>query len=864
MQENEGAFVELTNLNQILQYLAWLIALIEIMIGLYILVLNSLHPANRYISASLLLLVMTTFAYGATLTTTELGLSQIYAAIATITTPAFIAMMLFVVIALMRPNWLTGSPRWLFFLAHLIIILPALLTLLDGFLGTNLYFSGLSSENYSGGYIDTAELPQGGYAPIIQITYYRLIPTITLILLLYFALWKKSTSPNNRKLAWVLLGCAVFSALIQYVLSPIFVPGVGLLIIGTSWAAVYTYAGFRQMISERRMQRGSLQARQTFLILIVTLPVLIAVIGLVTSNAKKLLEESAMQNIQLIHQSISNSMDLWLDRRITSLPEIEQNIQSSQLGKGTLAFIVNEENQVVIHSDPTFSDDEFNLASYPPIQTIRSKMDAAEIFASRTDGIVINFSDHTGEKWRAYSSLLPNNWVIVVQQPERELYAGFKLFESVAWIALGVSTLLILVLSTLTIRQALRPVASLTDTATSIAEGDLSRVALLDSDGEFGNLARAFNTMTAQLRESITNLELRIAEHSRDLEKRALQIQVAAEVAREATAIRNPEELLQRTVSLISQRFNFYHAGIFLVDDANQYAVLHAASSEGGQRMLAKGHKLEIGVKGIVGYVANKGKPRIALDVGEDATYFNNPDLPRTRSEMALPMVVRNKVIGVLDVQSTLANAFTEEDIAILQILTDQIALASDNARLLSKSRHAYQELERLYQLQVGQAWLSRLGTEKIAYTYNHLGVHPNRELDKGESVDNENEHFLKVPVIFRGFTLGMITMRRDINHPPWTGGETRLVKNIAAQIGMALENARLLEEIHQRAQDEQIINQISASAYTSLDLETVMRKAVSEICRSLGVTKVQIRLGNGDPSHETDLKPDVINSNWS
>jgi GAF domain-containing protein len=161
---------------------------------------------------------------------------------------------------------------------------------------------------------------------------------------------------------------------------------------------------------------------------------------------------------------------------------------------------------------------------------------------------------------------------------------------------------------------------------------------------------------------------------------------------------------MNQTVQLISSYFGYYHAGIFILDDVREYAVLQAANSEGGQRMLARGHKLRIGQVGIVGNVADIGVPRIALDVGDDAIFFNNPDLPLTRSEIALPLKARGQVIGVLDVQSIDEAAFSNDDVETLQVLADQVALALDNARLLKESRDALEELRNLYGQRTRQA----------------------------------------------------------------------------------------------------------------------------------------------------------------
>ncbi|NIV28909.1 MAG: response regulator [Anaerolineae bacterium] len=181
--------------------------------------------------------------------------------------------------------------------------------------------------------------------------------------------------------------------------------------------------------------------------------------------------------------------------------------------------------------------------------------------------------------------------------------------------------------------------------------------------------------------------------------RRATQLAAAAEVARDTTAILDVNQLLDETVHLISGQFDFYHAGVFLVDDAGEYAVLRAASSGGGQRMLKRGHKLAVGEVGIVGHVAARGEPRVALDVGEDAFHFANPELPRTRSEMALPLTSRGRVIGVLDVQSTEATAFTQEDVTTLQTMADQLATAIENARLFGEIRSTAERLRELDRL---------------------------------------------------------------------------------------------------------------------------------------------------------------------
>ncbi len=277
------------------------------------------------------------------------------------------------------------------------------------------------------------------------------------------------------------------------------------------------------------------------------------------------------------------------------------------------------------------------------------------------------------------------------------------------------------------IRQTIHPIHKLTEITAAVAAGDLTQVAPVESDDELGALARTFNSMTNQIRDLVTGLERRVNERTSDLERRAIQLQVAAQVASEASAIHDQHTLLDYTVQLISDGFGFYHAGIFLNDHQDEYAVLVAASSDGGHRMLGSGHKLKIGEVGIVGYVAKSGESRIALDVGRDAVFFDNPDLPETRSEMALPMKAHGQIIGVLDVQSKDPAAFTIDDISTLQILADQIALAIDNARLLETSQNALLELEAQYQQQIGANWQLYLANKDIGFIYDRMGIRPMR-----------------------------------------------------------------------------------------------------------------------------------------
>jgi GAF domain-containing protein/HAMP domain-containing protein len=540
----------------------------------------------------------------------------------------------------------------------------------------------------------------------------------------------------------------------------------------------------------------------------------------------------------------------------SELAELQKRIEPITFGESGYIFLVDEMNRVIVHPELSYITELRDLSTYPPVAMVRQGKQGQ-----------LKFVDDGGVRWRAYGTQLENGWGVIAQQTEAEILAPRQTLRQVSfWISLvGLSFLSVVVW--LTVRQSLHPVQSLTRTASAILEGNLNRKAPVESEDELGFLAETFNKMTRQLRDSISNLEERVARRTADLERRSNQLQAAAMVSKEVAGIRDVQQMLSQTAKLISRYFDFYHAGIFIIDDAHEYAVLQAANSEGGQRMLARGHKLRVGQVGIVGYVADVGVPRIALDVGADAVFFNNPDLPMTRSEMALPLKARGRVIGVLDVQSIEESAFSNEDIETLQVMADQVALALDNAQLLQESRDALEELRVLYGQQTRQVWKEHLERGPISFRYTRTGLILGEDSLREENQQNEAEltpvtspilqmkdgkHEMQVPLILRGQVLGSLILRRELDQKSWSQDDLRLAVDLIAQVLPALENARLVEEIQERAQLESLVGQVSSRIQGSLDLETVLKTAVQEIGLAVNATRVQIRLekdGEGENS---------------
>jgi PAS domain S-box-containing protein len=336
------------------------------------------------------------------------------------------------------------------------------------------------------------------------------------------------------------------------------------------------------------------------------------------------------------------------------------------------------------------------------------------------------------------------------------------------------------------------------------------------------------------------------------LERRAVQLQTVAEVGREAAAILDLRQLLDRMVNLVSDGFGFYHVGIFLLDEIGQYAVLRAASSEGGQRMLERRYSLPVGQVGVVGSAVMTSEPHIALDVGEDAVFFDNPDLPETRSEMALPLWVRGEVIGVLDVQSREPSAFTEEDVAILLILADQLAIAIQNARLVERTEEQLRELNLLYGQFNAETWERLLAAERpLGYVYDQIDVSPVDELPSpaydlaverneivGLDASGASESVLAVPLRIRGQVIGSLGVEAD-NGRDWTPEEVTLVEAVSEQVAQAIDSARLFAEAQKTALSMESLYQTSRAISSSLEEEEMVRAVLEAVYRTLNCEHV-------------------------
>ena len=438
----------------------------------------------------------------------------------------------------------------------------------------------------------------------------------------------------------------------------------------------------------------------------------------------------------------------------------------------------------------------------------------------------------------------------------------------------------------LAVNQIVRPIQAVAAAASEIRAGNLSMQVKVSSQDEIGGLAQAFNDMTDQLRKTLEEVRSRtdeLAQRGQELEKlnvemqgtaqkaeqRAAQLAASAQVAHAVSQVRDLDQLLAQVTQLIGETFGYYHVGIFIVDELGSFAVLRAANSDGGRRMMARNHKLAVGTQGIVGYVTGTGQPRIALDVGADAVHFDNPDLPQTRSEMALPLHVEDRIFGALDVQTDQAAAFTKEDVAVLSTLADQIAIAIENARLFTQTRTALQGAEEAQRRYLRQEWEQLVPHLPVSgHEYHVSGVLPvgnaflpeiEQALLKGQVVTTSAAEApvpyeaMAVPIKLADETVGVIDLQVTGAIRGWTEDDIALATAVADQVALALENARLFEQTQQRAHRERVISEIAAKMRNAPNVDGILRTTVQEIRRALGVTHGVIRLRTQEPVPAAD-----------
>lgn len=378
-----------------------------------------------------------------------------------------------------------------------------------------------------------------------------------------------------------------------------------------------------------------------------------------------------------------------------------------------------------------------------------------------------------------------------------------------------------LYLSYILSQQIFKPIHDLVETFNIVEKGNLKQRASVSTADEIGELSTSFNRMVIQLESLQQALEKRIA-------NRTEQLRASNEVGKIASTILDPDILVAQTVNLIANTFSYYFVAIFLIVD-DRWAELKDATGTAGEVLKENRHRVLISDNNLVGSAIVKKEAQIALDVGVDAKVFYNPLLPYTRSELTLPLVVGDRVIGALDVHSQREADFTPDDISTLQGMTNQVAIAIENARLFKEMDETLEELRQANRQYVVTSWSQKLRGEKLEFETKTFAPSEGAELQD-----------IEIGLNLRDQNIGAIRLQTESD---WSQEDQSWVESLATQVAISLENARLIEESQESALRERLSASIVQKIWASNSIDSIMQTAIRELGRALEASEARIEL---------------------
>jgi GAF domain-containing protein/HAMP domain-containing protein len=534
--------------------------------------------------------------------------------------------------------------------------------------------------------------------------------------------------------------------------------------------------------------------------------------------------------------------------------------------------------------DPNIASASTSIAG-TPINTLAANL----AVKAQQRGVAMYANYRSVDSIGAYRWLPDLQIGLLAEQSQAEAFAANQAVSNFALLAAAVAMLLAAIAAVVVSASLTRPITTLTSLASDTAstmdraslagysqadQGQLNISPLDDASAalqsqlarrdEFGALAAAFDRMTIVLRRLLLGLEARVEQRTAEIQSRSDQILAAAEIGRTAASILETNALMQRVIELIQERFKLYYVGLFLVDENRQVAELAAATGRAGAAMLARRHRLLLGsgaAQSMVAWCIANDQPRIALEAEQDAVRLAAPELPETRSEVAIPLRARQEVIGALSIQSHLHNAFDSDTIVIFQAVASQLAIAIENARLFAASQQALVSLQQAYGEINRRAWLERLSARPIVLHRDASGlshrdayildasiqdVSIQGEHAQGEHAQEVSPHTpaVALPIQARGQTIGYLHARPLSNQPgAWSEEKQELLTTLTEQLSVAIDSARLFEATQQQAARERMVAEISSRMRATLDIDTILQTIAAELCSALELAEVEIRL---------------------
>jgi len=416
------------------------------------------------------------------------------------------------------------------------------------------------------------------------------------------------------------------------------------------------------------------------------------------------------------------------------------------------------------------------------------------------------------------------------QQTIRILYADVSSFDAFTDIQIQsiffsiLALILGAVFSYYVSRSVSDPVKELIGTFNKIEQGDLTQRARITSTDEMGIVTVQFNRMVSRLETLQTTLEQQVQERTK-------QLTASNEVGKAAASSLDPDELIVKVTNLFPEQFGYYYAAVYLLDSSEKWAELKYATGEAGKVLKQNHHRLEISGRSMVSGAIREKAARIAQVAFQEKQRFENPLLPYTRSEIALPLIIGDRILGALNVQSTRESDFTPQVIETMHNMASQVAIALENARLFQEAQQVIQEMRAVQQQYLLEGW------------QGFTKENENLEYAVGNAM-RENPKTIEVPISLRDQILGQIQLE---GNEEWTAEQHSLVEAVAKQAAIALENARLVSESRQAAVREHMLAEINSKIWSAATIDSILQTTVKELGRRLDASQATIELNLDD-----------------
>jgi GAF domain-containing protein/HAMP domain-containing protein len=555
---------------------------------------------------------------------------------------------------------------------------------------------------------------------------------------------------------------------------------------------------------------------------------------------------------------VYHSADLGRITMVATRPFLDPN-------GGTLAVVAGRVNlavlnEILLQEAELGETGEIYLVADNHIILSSSQFDGSDLqetyfYSQKINTVLAQKSTGSGlyNGYRGVPSIGVYRWLptiqmaLITEQNQSEALQTSRAFMIAITITAAIALLVAIVIGQLAARRIIHPLRNLTETAEQITAGDLNLTAKIEKKDEIGALAHAFNDMTLHLVSLTSNLEDRVTELTHKLDKRSTELRIAAQIARDTSQSSTLDELLTRAALLIQDRFNYYHVGLYLLDERGEFAILRGSAGQAGQEMLEQGYRLKIGESDLIGSAIRTGKPCMVQERDTESRLFNNPLLPNSRSEVALPLMIGDRVTGALNLHSTWVDDFEIDTIEVLQTMVDQLAKAVENIDLLGEMQETVQKLENAYGQYTAGTWQSFVQrTRRLrGLRYRGLQAEPPSELTKearealqrhktilGEKRIEANEEAMRntlaIPMTLRGQTLGVVNVEFEGYRP--TPEIIAFYEEVTERLALALDNVRLIEETNLRSEQLKLLQEITAAAASHVNLEHLFEDVTARI----------------------------------